>query len=59
MDQRALFGEMEEPPAGIGSLPALQEAVRIVQALNGKIWLRSKPGAFTTLRIQLPVRILD
>ena len=59
VDQRALFGEMEEPPAGIGSLPALQEAVRIVQALNGKIWLRSKPGAFTTLRIQLPVRILD
>lgn len=58
-EQRALFGEMEETPAGIGSLQALREAVRMVQALNGKVWLRSQPGELTTFRVQLPVRILD
>jgi len=58
-EQRAMFGEMAEPPAGIGNLQALREAVRRVQSLHGKIWLRSKPGSFTTFRVQLPVRILD
>ena len=58
-EQRALFEAMEDPPAGIGSLADVREAVRLVQLMNAKIWLRSKPGAFTTFRVQLPVRILD
>ena len=58
-EQRAIFGDMAEPPAGIGNIDALRKALHAVQSLNGKIWLRSKPGAFTTFRVQLPVRILD
>jgi signal transduction histidine kinase len=58
-EQHALFGEMEETPSGIGSLQAIREAVRMVQALNGKVWLRSQPGELSTFRVQLPVRILD
>jgi signal transduction histidine kinase len=58
-EQRALFDQTEEPPAGIGSHQALREAVRMVQSLNGKIWLRSQPGESTTFRVQIPVRILD
>jgi len=59
VEQRTLFGEMQEPPAGIGSLQALREAVRMVQSLDGKIWLRSQAGVLTTFRVQIPVRILD
>jgi signal transduction histidine kinase len=58
-DQRSLFTDMDEPPAGIGSLTEIRGAVRMVQLLKGKIWLRSKPETFTTFRVQLPVRILD
>ncbi|MFW5713770.1 MAG: ATP-binding protein, partial [Brevefilum sp.] len=58
-EQRTLFNEQEEPPAGIGSLESILEAVRLVQALNGKVWLRSKQDAFTSFRVQLPVRIMD
>jgi signal transduction histidine kinase len=58
-EQHALFSEMEETPSGIGSLQAIREAVRMVQALNGKVWLRSQPGELSTFRVQLPVRILD
>ncbi len=58
-EQRSLFSDLEESPSGIGSRKALLEAVRIVQAFNGKIWLRSKEGAYTSFRVQLPVRIMD
>ncbi len=60
-EQRALFSseDIDTQPDGIGSLDALKEAVQRVQKLDGKIWLRSKPGAFTSFRVKLPVRIMD
>jgi signal transduction histidine kinase len=60
-EQQALFSseEIKTPPAGIGSPKALKEAVQRVQMLDGKIWLRSKPGEFTSFRVKLPVRIMD
>jgi len=58
-EQVALFNEMKQIPAGIGSIHALHEAIRLVQAFGGKVWLRSKQDAFTSFRVQLPVRIMD
>ncbi len=50
-----------EPPemTGIGSLQSIREAIRAIRVMNGKIWLKSKKGLFTTFRVQLPVRIID
>jgi chemotaxis protein histidine kinase CheA len=44
---------------GIGSIQSIREAIRAIRVLNGKIWLKSKKGEFTTFRVQLPVRIID
>lgn len=58
-EQQALFSAEAESIPGIGSIPAIREAIRAIRLLNGKIWLRSKKGSFTTFRVQLPVRIID
>ncbi len=58
-EQTTLFQAQQNTIPGIGSVNALREAIRAIRVLNGKIWLRSKKGAFTTFRVQLPVRIID
>jgi signal transduction histidine kinase len=58
-EQTALFSANNEVVPGIGSVQAIRNVARAIRILNGKIWLRSKKGQFTTFRVQLPVRILD
>ncbi len=58
-EQQALFSSEVEIIPGIGNIPDIREAIRAIRLLNGKIWLRSKKGAITTFRVQLPVRIID
>jgi len=58
-EQQALFSAEYSTIPGIGSIPAIREAIRGIRVLNGKIWLRSKKGTFTTYRVELPVRIID
>lgn len=58
-EQQALFSAEYSTIPGIGSIPAIREAIRCIRVLNGKIWLRSKKQSFTTFRVQLPVRIID
>ena len=58
-EQQALFSSEVEIIPGVGHIPDIREAIRAIRLLNGKIWLRSKKGAFTTFRVQLPVRIID
>lgn len=58
-EQQALFQEGSPQPSGVGSIKALREAVSAIRALKGKIWLRSQKGQATTIRVQLPVRIID
>lgn len=59
LEQQALFSAEYSNIPGIGSIPAIREAIRGIRVLNGKIWLRSKKETFTTFRVQLPVRIID
>lgn len=58
-DQKNLFSADYDSVTGIGSVSSIRNAVRAIRILNGKIWLRSKKAAFTTFRVQLPVRIID
>ena len=58
-DQKNLFSSNYDAISGIGSVQAIRNAVRAIRVLNGKVWLRSKKDAFTTFRVQLPVRIID
>jgi len=58
-EQAALFNARNEAIPGIGSVEAIRNAARAIRVLNGKIWLKSKKGQYTTFRVQLPVRILD
>ena len=58
-EQRLFFNAEKELIPGIGSIRAIRDAIRAIRVLNGKIWLRSKKGNFTTFRVQLPVRIID
>ena len=58
-DQKSLFSAKPEETPGIGSIDSIRNAIRAIRALNGKIWLKSKKGLFTTFRVQLPVRIID
>lgn len=58
-EQQALFSAEAEALPGIGSIPAIREAIRAIRLLSGKIWLRSSKGSYTTFRVQLPVRIID
>ncbi len=58
-EQAALFSANNEAIPGIGSVEAIRNAARAIRILNGKIWLKSKKGQYTTFRVQLPVRILD
>lgn len=58
-EQSALFSTQPEMTPGIGSIQAIRDSIRAIRVLNGKIWLKSKKGAFTTFRVQLPVRIID
>ena len=58
-EQALLFGAAGADLPGIGNLGAIRNAIRAIRALNGKVWLRSQKGKFTTFRIQLPVRIID
>ena len=58
-EQKELFNAQKEILPGIGSVPAIREAIRAIRVLSGKLWLRSKKGQFTTFRVQLPVRIID
>ena len=58
-DQKNLFSAEYDSIQGIGTVSSIRNAVRAIRILNGKIWLRSKKTAFTTFRVQLPVRIID
>jgi signal transduction histidine kinase len=58
-EQKSLFSAEPEMNPGIGSIHSIREAIRAIRVLNGKIWLKSKKGEFTTFRVQLPVRIID
>jgi signal transduction histidine kinase len=58
-EQAALFSANNEAIPGIGSVQAIRNAARAIRILNGKIWLKSKKGQYTTFRVQLPVRIMD
>ncbi len=58
-EQKSLFSGEAPVISGVGSVQALRDAIRAIRLLNGKIWLRSKKHAFTTFRVQLPVRIID
>jgi signal transduction histidine kinase len=58
-EQKSLFSGEPALNQGIGSINAIREAIRAIRILNGKIWLKSKKGLFTTFRVQLPVRIID
>jgi sensor histidine kinase regulating citrate/malate metabolism len=58
-EQATLFSADQQIVPGIGSVQSIRDAIRAIRLLNGKIWLRSKKGAFTTFRVQLPVRIID
>jgi len=58
-EQKSLFSGEPEMNQGIGSIESIRDAIRAIRALNGKIWLKSKKGLFTTFRVQLPVRIID
>jgi hypothetical protein len=58
-EQTALFGTEPQQMPGIGSLQSIREAVRAIRVLNGKVWLKSKKDAFTSFRVQIPVRIID
>jgi len=59
VEQKSLFSAEPEMNPGIGSIQSIREAIRAIRVLNGKIWLKSKKDAFTTFRVQLPVRIID
>jgi signal transduction histidine kinase len=59
VEQKSLFSAKPEMTPGIGSIDSIRDAVRAIRTLNGKIWLKSKKGLFTTFRVQLPVRIID
>ena len=58
-EQTALFSAQHETIPGIGSVPAIRNAIRAIRVLNGKIWLKSKKASYTTFRFQIPVRIID
>lgn len=58
-EQKDLFNADRTAVPGIGSIQSIRSAIRAIRILNGKIWLRSKKGAFTTFRVQLPIRIID
>jgi signal transduction histidine kinase len=58
-EQTALFSAQHEVIAGIGDVQAIRSAIRAIRVLNGKIWLKSEKGSFTTFRFQIPVRIID
>lgn len=58
-EQKLLFSPEPEVAPGIGSIHSIREAIRAIRVLNGKIWLKSKQGAYTTFRVHLPVRIID
>jgi len=58
-EQTAFFNADHKSIDGIGSVQSIRDAIRAIRVLNGKIWLRSKKEAFTTFRVQLPVRIID
>jgi len=58
-EQRILFNGEQSRIPGIGNIQAIREAIRAIRLLNGKIWIKSKKDAFTTFRVQLPVRIID
>jgi sensor histidine kinase regulating citrate/malate metabolism len=58
-EQTALFSAQHEVIPGIGSVPAVRNAIRAIRVLNGKIWLKSKKVSYTTFRFQIPVRIID
>ena len=58
-EQQALFNAEAASLPGIGSLSSIRDAIRAIRILNGKIWIKSQKNAFTTFRVQLPVRILD
>ena len=58
-EQKSLFSPEPEVAPGIGSIQSVREAIRAIRVLNGKIWLKSKKGAYTTFRVHLPVRIID
>lgn len=58
-EQKSLFSGEPEINHGIGSIESIRDAIRAIRVLNGKIWLKSKKGLFTTFRVQLPVRIID
>lgn len=58
-EQTAFFSAEHETISGIGSIQSIRDAIRAIRVLNGKVWLRSKKEAFTTFRVQLPVRIID
>ena len=58
-EQKSLFSAQPELTPGIGSIDSIRDAIRAIRVLNGKIWLKSKKGLFTTFRVQLPVRIID
>jgi signal transduction histidine kinase len=58
-EQRIFFNAEKDNIPGIGSIRSIRNAIRSIRVLNGKIWLRSKKGNFTTFRVQLPVRIID
>ena len=59
IEQKDLFSAEHESIPGIGSVESIRNAIQAIRVLNGKIWLRSKKGAFTTFRAQLPIRIMD
>ncbi|MFU8827068.1 MAG: ATP-binding protein [Brevefilum sp.] len=58
-EQTALFSGQYNTISGIGSVPAIRNAIRAIRVLNGKVWLKSKKVSFTTFRFQIPVRIID
>jgi len=58
-EQKDLFSANRDSIPGIGSVQSIKNAIRAIRILNGKIWLRSKKGAFTSFRVQLPIRIID
>jgi len=59
IEQQALFRADHEKIPGVGNLHAIRDAIRAIRLLQGKIWLKSKKNAFTTFRVQVPVRIID
>ncbi len=58
-EQKDLFSADHDSIPGIGSVQSIRKAIQAIRVLNGKIWLRSKKGSFTTFRVQLPIRIID